>query len=241
MSSGFCVWARGAASDTRQATTMEMDLFIYIFLPPRRFPAGDPFHDPVGRVLRGPPPGALSHSLEVRLLVAGLDVQADDRVAHPRDGLPAESAARLVALLAAEDFDEQVGIGTRVDEGDDLSAGQRLAHVADGIEPSRVVLRLYAANGRCGIDERAHRRLLVHRLETRRCDHRQQYRQQHDAPRLHKRGIDNPPSTWITVPVAHGASPRSSAATTRPASSGGAPRRAGNGSSPVRLSWAFSA
>src|SRR6266851_1036845 len=164
MSSGFCAWARGAASDSRHATTMAIDLFIYIFLPPRRFPAGDPFHDPVGRVLRGPPPGALSHSLEVRLLISGLDVQADDRVAHPRDGLPAESAARLLALLAAEDFDEQVGVGTRVDEGDDLFAGQRLAHVADRIDSPLLVLRVRAANGRRGIDERAHRRLSVHRL-----------------------------------------------------------------------------
>jgi hypothetical protein len=43
----------------------------------------------------------------------------------------------------------------------------------------------------------------------------------------YSRGMDNPPSTWMTLPVAYGASPRTSAATTRPTSSGVPQRRSG--------------
>src|SRR5688500_11805700 len=40
------------------------------------------------------------------------------------------------------------------------------------------------------------------------------------CPSRHSRGIDNPPSTWMIVPVAYGMRPPSSAATARPTSSG---------------------
>src|SRR4051812_25925102 len=82
---------------------------------------GDPLDDAVGRVLRGAPPGALAEPLEVRLLVVGFQVQADDRVPHAGDRLSAKRAAtRLDPLFAADHFDQQVGVGAAVDERDAL-------------------------------------------------------------------------------------------------------------------------
>lgn len=52
----------------------------------------------------------------------------------------------------------------------------------------------------------------------------------------HSLGIESPPSTLMMEPVAYGASPRSSAATTRPTSSGCPQRRSGTRPSAIRLS-----
>jgi hypothetical protein len=60
---------------------------------------------------------------------------------------------------------------------------------------------------------------------------------QRDQPTpAHKRGKDMPPSTVMTLPVAYGASPRNSAATTRATSSGVPQRFSGTSPSAMRRS-----
>src|SRR4051812_36097672 len=42
----------------------------------------DPLHEPIGPVFCRPSPGALGHPLQFRLVIAHLELQADDHVAH---------------------------------------------------------------------------------------------------------------------------------------------------------------
>src|SRR5204862_2768379 len=127
-----------------------------------RLAARDPLDDAVGGVLGGAAPRALAEPLDVRLLVAGFEMQADDRVPHAGHALAAErTPAGLDPLLAADHFDEQVGVAAGVDEGDALLLLERLAHVAHGIQPSLFLLRVLAAGAGRGEDERPHGRRLV--------------------------------------------------------------------------------
>src|SRR5258708_35978963 len=162
MSSPCRACARGAASESRSARTNAMDFCIcspdrQLFLRrPWRLPPRDPFHDPVRGVLRGAAPRALAEPLQVRVLVTGLDVQADDRVAHPRDGLAPIGTARLLALLAAQALDKQARVLAAVDEGDAFLSPQRVAPVADAVQPALFLPRALPAGARRRVNPHPH-------------------------------------------------------------------------------------
>src|SRR5258706_714992 len=104
-------------------------------------------------------------------------MHADDRVAHPRDRLAAERAGTgLVALLAAQDLNQEVGVAAAVDERDPFLLAQRVTHVADCIEPALFLRRVLAAGPCRRVDERADGGLLVRSLRRRRREYRQKHR-----------------------------------------------------------------
>src|SRR5215207_9248500 len=119
MSSPSTRWRSLRAGGRSSAMTIRMVRTLLQSLLRRswRLAPRDPLDDAFRRVLCGASPRALAEALEVRLLVAGLQVQADDRVAHARHALAAERPRpRLDALLAAAHLNQQVGVGARVHE-----------------------------------------------------------------------------------------------------------------------------
>src|SRR5438105_745509 len=103
--------------------------------------SSNPLRQTLRGVLGGPAPVRLTDTFDLRLVVARLHAEAQDRVAELRHRPSAEASLGPVAFLASDDFDDDLRLLAVVDEHDSRLVPHRVPQVADGIATPLLFLR----------------------------------------------------------------------------------------------------